>query len=210
MRPLLLVLTLTLMSCGTPQGKSSNTYLQEDTVINFSNKLKLVGQHSKDLGGFSFNPISIYFNNNIIFTDTTNEYWLSGYDSHQYPKYLQCSDSNVQLLIEVDERPNANELLQLTISNNGQILKHRLPVFFWDPKDIMNNGKLEVQGILTNGETISTGDTAFYNPTLVYELSGNCLTLDSSATKKINSEIWGKFYGYYYNDTLLLPYKRLK
>lgn len=208
MRLLFLFIPLALFSCGTQKGKSPNTTSQTDTVVNFSDHVKLIGQHSKDFGGTSFNPISIFFNDKIIFKDSLNEYWLTGYESDQYPKYLHCSDSSSQLLIEVDERPNNDELFRLKISNDGQTQQDRLPLFFWNPTDIDNDGKLELIGTLTNGETIAYGDTAFYNPTLVYEFNITCLTLDSSSTINLNSGIWGKFYGYYYSDTLLLPFKR--
>ena len=204
----LLILTFALLSCGTPRGKAPVKISPTDTVIVFSDHVKLIGQHSEDFGGTSFNPISILFDDKIIFKDTINEYWLTGYESDQYPKYLHCSDSSSQLLIEVDERPNNNELFRLKISNDGQIQQDRLPLFTWSPKDIDHDGKLELFGSLTNGETISNGDTAFYNPTLVYEFSINCLTLDSTSTIKLNKGVWSKFYGYYYNDTLLLPFKK--
>jgi hypothetical protein len=208
MRLLFLFIPLALFSCGTQKGKTPNTTSQTDTVVNFSNHVKLIGQHSKDFGGTSFNPISIFFYDKILFKDSLNEYWLTGYESDQYPKFLHCSDSSYQLLIEVDERPNNDELFRLKISNDGQTQQDRLPLFFWNPTDIDNDGKLELTGTLTNGETIANGDTAFYNPTLVYEFSNNCLTLDSSSTIKLNKGVWSKFYGYYYNDTLLLPFKR--
>jgi hypothetical protein len=201
-------LTFIFSACGTPRGKAYLKISPTDTVIVFSDHVKLIGQHSKDFGGTSFNPISIIFYDKIILKDSINEYWLTGYESDQYPKYLNCSDSSSQLLIEVDERPNSNELFRLKISNDGQIQQDRLPLFSWSPKDIDNDGKLELFGNLTNGETIANGDTAFYNPILVYEFSNNCLNLDSSSTIKLNRGLWSKFYGYYYNDTLLLPFKR--
>jgi len=184
---------------------SDNQISQTDTVIVFSDRISLSGIHSDEFGGTSFKPISLMLDNITIFRDSINEYWLSGFESDQYPKLLTCADGSFQLLIEVDERPNSNELLRINISTNGQIHHDRLPIFRWQPIDLDNDGKLELYGVLTNGETIASGDTAFYNPTLVYELNGNCISLDSSATVEKNKKIWGMFYGYYYNDTLLLP-----
>ena len=208
MRRLFFILLVTIVSCGTPKQKLNNYTDGADTSIAFSDRIILSGMHSKEFGGASFKPITISFDNKIIFRDSSNEYWLTGYSSKQYPKLLKCTDGNCQLLIEVDERPNQNELARLTISSNGQLHQDRLPIFNWNPADIDKDGKREVIGILTNGETIADGDTAFYNPTLVYELTDNCLSLDSLATIEKNKKIWGQFYGYQYNDSLLLPFDR--
>ena len=83
-----------------------------------------------------------------------------------------------------------------------------LPIFDWVPHNIDNDKKLELFGVLTNGEGIGNGDTAYYNPTLIYELIGNCLALDSSTTKAVNARIWGGFHGYHYNENLILPFNR--
>ena len=191
--------------CFSSSG-SNNVLAKKDTIIYFSKHIRVVGHRSKEFGWTSFNPIEIFLDENQIFRDTKKEYWLSGLESNQYPRLLECVDGSFQLLIEVDERPNQNELQLFSISKNGQIQHNEVPIFNWNPRDIDHNGKLEVMGVLTNGETIAKGDTALYNPTLVYELSNRCLMLDSSATIKINDV--GKFHGYYYNDSLLLPFKR--
>jgi hypothetical protein len=182
--------------------------METDTVVVYSDLIKLMGQHSDDFGGASFKRISVFFENKLIFKDSLNNYWLTGYESTQYPKLLKCSDGSYQLLIEVDERPNQNELIQLIISKDGKLTQNRLPIFNWNPIDIDADGNLEVDGTLTNGETIANGDTAFYNPVLVYELTDNCLVFDSTTTIEKNKKIWGQFHGYSYNDTLLLPFNR--
>lgn len=202
------ILILVIVSCRTTTPRINNLTTGTDTTVVVSDRIKLVGQHSNEFGGATFNPITILFDNKIVFLDSLNEYWLTNHTSNQYPKLIQCSDGNYQLLIEVDERPNQNELNNLTISKRGEIIQDRLPVFNWIPTDIDNDGKLEVLGTLTNGETISVGDTAFYNPTLVYELALNGLSLDSTATIEKNKRIWGQFYGYKYNDSLLLYFDR--
>ena len=205
---LLFLLIVILISFRIPPQNSKYLISEADTTVIFSNRLKLLGKHSDDFGGCSFKPISILFDNKVIFSDSLNEYWLTGYESKQYPKILKCADGSCQLLIEVDLRPNQNELTRLIISQSGQVRQDYIPIFDWHPKDIDNDGKLEVCGILMNGETIANGDTAFYNPTLIYELTNNCLSLDSLATIGKNKKIWRKFHGYYYNDTLLLPFNR--
>lgn len=208
MKLLPFLMLIIFASCGTRKQNSNILTMETDTVIVYSDHIKLTGQHSEDFGGESFNKISVFFDNKLIFKDSLNEYWLTGYESTQYPKLLMSADSNYQLLIEVDERPNQNELLNLTISKEGELIQHRLPIFNWNPMDIDNDGKLEVDGTLTNGETIANGDTAFYNPVLVYELIDNCLVFDSATTIEKNKKIWGQFHGYSYNDTLLLPFNR--
>lgn len=206
-RLILIFLIITITSCGTVKN-SDNLTSWDDTIIVFNDYVKVIGQHSDEFGGTSFNPISVVYKNKLIFKDSLNEYWLTGFDSDQYPKFFNCADGNYQLLIEVDERPNQNELMRLTISEDGKARQDRLPIFYWAPTDIDNDGKLEVSGILTNGETIADGDTAFYNPILVYEITANCLEFDSTTTIEKNKKIWGQFHGYCYNDTLLLPFIR--
>jgi hypothetical protein len=208
MRLFLFILTIAITTCGTHIQNCNKLIASADTVVVFSDHIIITGQHSDDFDGKSFKPIWVFLDNKVIFKDSLNEYWLTGYESTQYPKFLCCADGSCQLLIEVDERPNQNELVRLTIPKKGKLIQDRLPIFSWHPLDIDNDGKFEVDGILTNGETIANGDTAFYNPTLVYELMDNCLSLDSSATIEKNKKIWGQFKGYYYNDTLLLPFNR--
>ena len=211
MKKLLFIILFTVLILDVSIFSGSNELqlsIKPDSTIYFSHHLKLIGQRSTDFGGSSFNPIEVMYNNKSVFKDTSNEYWLSGFESKQYPKLLQCTSGDLPLLIEVDERPNINELQRITISKEGKINLDRLPLFNWEPKNIDNDGKMKLTGILTNGETIADGDTAFYNPFLVYEISTNCLILDSLSTEKINKRIWGNFYGYKYNDSLLLPFKR--
>jgi hypothetical protein len=202
------ILAMILVSCGHARYVSEKTFQGVDTVIIFPNHIKLFGTHSHDLGGTSFNPIVVLFDNKRVFKDSLNEYWLKGYESVQYPKFLECTDGKSQLLIEVDERPNSNELACFTVTENGMVQINRLPLFYWNPSDMDNDNRLEVDGFLTNGETTADGDTAFYNPMLVYEITNNCLSLDSPATIEKNRKIWGQFHGYNYNDTLLLPFNR--
>ena len=191
-----------------PRSNEIQILIKPDSIIYYSHHLKLIGQRSKDFGGSSFNPIEVIYNNKTIFTDTANEYWLSGYESNQYPRLLECSNGDLQLLIEIDERPNNNELQQITISKGGNVNLNKLPLFNWKPENMENDGKMKLRGVLTNGETIADGDTAFYNPVLVFEISNNCLILDSLSTEKINKRIWGNFYGFKYNDSLLLPFNK--
>lgn len=205
---ILILIRLTVYGSIFSRSYESQLLIKPDSTIYFSQHLKLIGQRSKDFGGSSFNPIEVFYNNKTVFKDTSNEYWLSGFQSKQYPKLLECTIGDLQLLIEVDERPNINELQRITISKDGKIKIDRLPVFNWEPKNIDNDGKMKITGVLTNGETIADGDTAFYNPVLVYEISNNCLILDSLSTEKFNKRIWGNFYGYKYNDSLLLPFNR--
>ena len=201
-------LLLEFFCSASPADDSNNVLDKKDTVIYFSSHIRLIGHRSEGSGWTSFKPIEIFLDKNQIYRDTINEYWLTGYTSKQYPRLLNCLNGNVQLLIEVDERPFINDLQLFSIFKEGQIKMEKVPIFDWDPKDINHDGKLDVMGVLIDGETIAQGDTAFYNPTLVYELSTRCLKLDSSATIKMNEEIWGKFHGYHYNDSLLLHYNR--
>ena len=206
LRAILLPLIIAaFVSCGTRRQNSDALAIRVDTIIVFSSHIKLTGQHSTEFGGTSFNPISIFSDNKLIFKDSTKEYWLTSNESTQYPKHLECADGNCQILIDVDERPNKNELVRLTITKDGKLTQDRLPIFIWNPLDIDNDKKLELEGVLTNGETTSNGDTAFYNPTLLYELTDSGLCLDSAATKEKNIKIWGQFYGYEYNEVFLLP-----
>jgi hypothetical protein len=204
----LVILTLAIVFCRTGTHRINNLTSGIDITIVFSDRITILGQHSDEFGGTTFKPITILFDNKIVFHDSLNEYWLTNHTSNQYLKLIQCSDGNDQILIEVDERPNQNELIHLIISKDGKLVQDRLPIFNWIPTDIDNDRKLELSGILTNGETIADGDTAFYNPTMVYELTKMGLSLDSTATIEINRKIWGQFYGFKYNDSLLLYFDR--
>jgi len=203
-----LIIVVISFSCKFSPEKKKEISIKSDTVIILSSEIKIIGQHSRDLGGSSFNPIVITKNDVEVFHDTSNEYWLSGLESKEYPKLLSCSDGSVQILIEIDDRPNINELKQIIITKYSKVVLNLLPVFLWNPKDINNDGKLELTGFLTDSESIANGDSIVYNPKLVYEFSNNCIAFDSLATIKLNKELYGDFYGFSYNESIILPNKR--
>jgi hypothetical protein len=71
-------------------------------------------------------------------------------------------------------------------------------------KDIDNDGIIEFTGTLYDFDQIDN-DSVQYNPILCYENGIKGIQIDTSATKIINQQIWGKFYGINPIDTLMLP-----
>ena len=195
-----ILIILTFFSCRQSSTTLVNNVTKtNDTVIVLTKSINLIASEKDDIGLRKIKLVNI---GETIFNDTINGYLLS----KNYPKVLMCDNNTFQILLEVDNRPNFNTLKLLTINNNVISNTEEIPVFDWKPKDIDNDNILEISGYLTNGETISNGDTAFYNPKLIYKISKNGLILDSINTKLENIKLWGQFYGYLYNDTLLLKY----
>ena len=154
---------------------------------------------------FTFNHFEIFQNGKILFKDTTlTEYTIQ--DS-LYPK-LYNFKNHIELLIETDERPNKNLVYGFCIKE-GEIDKiDTFPTFLTRPKDLDYDNKLEYAGFWDHGEVWENSIVMTnYNPIVFYEITENGIILDSLTTIAVNTHIYGKFYGFYFNEQIEFPYE---
>ena len=180
-----------------------------DLFLKLKNGIELKAKPAyPDQDNTTFNYLEIFQNGKMIFKDTTlTEYIL---ENSLYPK-LYDFKNHFELLIEIDNRPNKNEIYKFLIENNKLVKIDTLPTFLTIPKDLDNDKKLEYAGfwdyVAVWGDSIKVTD---YNPIVFYEITKNGITLDSLTTIIVNTNIYGKFYGFYINENVEIPYKDSK
>jgi hypothetical protein len=197
---LVILLSVILFSCGQSAETRAPIEKTADREIKLSDRILLTGNRSGEFGGNTFNPVALYLDNKLIFADSTREYLFNNI----YPKLLQGIDGSFQVLFEADNRPDLQTLKKITISADGSVSIADIPYFAWDTLDLDRDGKPEFSGYLTGIQSFN--DTAAYNPLLVYELTGNGIFLDTIATIKKNKSIWGNFYGFKFDENILLKF----
>jgi hypothetical protein len=154
----------------------------------------------------TFNYLEIFQNGKMIFKDTTlTEYTL---EDSLYPK-LYDFKNHLELLIEINNRPNKNEIYRFFIKEGKLVKIDTLPSFLTTPKDLDNDKKLEYAGFWDYGEVWGDPiEVTDYNPIVFYEITENGIKLDSLTTISVNTNIYGKFYGFYFNEQIEIPYKK--
>lgn len=152
----------------------------------------------------TFNYLEIFQNGEKIFKDTTlTEYTL---EDSLYPRLFDFKN-HLELLIEVDGRPNKNELYRFFIKGQKLDKIDTLPTFLTIPKDLDKDKKLEYAGFWDYGQVWGDSiEVTGYNPIVIYEITENGINLDSLTTIKVNTSIYGKFYGFYFNEQIEVPY----
>ena len=152
----------------------------------------------------TFDHLKIVQNGKIIFKDTTlTEYTIK--DS-LYPK-LYDFKNHLELLIEIDDRPSKNKIFKFKIKNNLLEKIDTLPTFIAIPKDLDQDNKLEYAGFWDYGEV--WGDSiqvTDYNPIVFYEINEMGINLDSITTIRVNTTIYGKFYGFFFHKQIEIPF----
>jgi len=156
----------------------------------------------------TYNFLEIFQNEKLIYKDESlTEYTI---EDSLYPKLYKFK-YHLELLIEIDGRPNKNEVRCFLIKNQKLEKIDTLPTFLTRPKDLDNDKKLEYAGFWQFGETWGDkNEVTGYNPIVFYELTENGIVLDSVTTKKVNSNIYGEFKGFYYNEQIEIPNEKMK
>ena len=145
-----------------------------------------------------YKDTKIYLDNEIVFVDSLSEYEIND----KYPSIRKINNS-FEILLNSNDRPSINKLRQLVFTNGKLEKDLYLPYFKMNPRDIDNDGFLELVGRLSYTEY--WGDDpiyAPYNPILVYQLNENGIEIDSVETERINLKIYDKFYGYEYDSEI--------
>lgn len=170
-----------------------------EITVNLKYGFRLVFSNYEDFETFKiYWDTKIYLDNEIVFIDSLSEYETND----KYPSIRKINNS-FEILLNYNDRPSINKLRQLVFTNGKLEKDVFLPYFKMTPRDIDNDGKLELAGILYASEFWGD-DTVYmpYNPVLVYELGEIGIVIDSVETEKINLRVYDKFYGYEYNSDI--------
>jgi len=180
---------------------SSSGFCQSDTVIKIGNDYK-ISFHKEWETDYYYQKIIIYKNEEIIFTDKTNQQYL--FDNSLFP-LINNIKNGFELFIEIDGRPNKNTLRYFKLQNAKVQVDNELPEFETISKNLDNDSLLELAGFWYYGEEwkdINNNDVTGYNPIVYYELTPNGIRLDSMLTIYKNTEIYEKFYGFDFNENI--------
>jgi hypothetical protein len=141
-----------------------------------------------------------------VFKDSTRtEYSLN---DPLYPLLLNFK-THLELLVEIDSRPNKNLIYKFMIQNQKLVRIDTLPTFLTFAKNLDSDNNLEYVGYWDYGQVWGDSiEITGYNPLIYYEITDNGIQLDSFTTKIVNKEIFGEFYGFFYNEQVEFPYQK--
>lgn len=116
------------------------------------------------------------------------------FKDHSWPDFLKVSDTNYQILLEVDDRPYSNYILCITVANDSVVSLDKFHSFDYEPKDFDNDGLLEYAGYPYTVDGY-TNDSTYYNPIQYVEKGPSGFRIDTTLTRVVNIKFYGEFPG---------------
>lgn len=189
----LFFLFLTFFTNGQVTNQVQKNKLGNLSIIDLGYEFKLSFSEKEDFGSFkTYSKIKIFFHDHVVYRDSTTEFEISD----KYPAIRKIRDK-FEILLFVNDRPSIEKLEMLIIAKGKVLKKELLPNFAMSPRDIDNDGVLELVGIMSYYEMYE--NSMPYDPILAYEYTNKGIKIDTIETKKINTRVYGKFYGFAYN-----------
>lgn len=182
------------------QEKSSSN--QKQIVLPNGFKIELCQAEQYDVVN-TFSSLTLYHHKKLIFKDTLSQTDYEFRDT-LYPMFHKLNSTTFELLIEINNRPNKNNLARFIIQKDRLLKRDTLPTFICKAKNLDIDNTLEYAAFWEYGEVWVDSNqqkVTAYNPILFYEQTSNGLQLDKALTKAKNKTIYGVFYGYKYNET---------
>jgi hypothetical protein len=191
-----LVFTFIIASFSIAFGQNELT----KTIRLLDNRIEITGLNGEELDSLTtYFGIQIKLDNEIIYEEKKKREFEFG--GNNYPSIRQLING-FDILIEINDRPLINKLLHITIENK-RVKQEVIPKFIALPKDIDNDGILELFGV--GDIEILEKQRVTYTPILVYEqIENQPLQLNEAKTRKINEEVWGAFYGFKPSSKIVL------
>jgi len=189
--------------------KVSEKQIKIDTTITLDFNFKIEAGKVQDFETFkTYSWLKLTQNKNTIktFSDSLE------FELNDQLQILKLSGpNNFQIIFEINDRPNKNYLLIITIYNEQIVIEQKVPKFIAPPKNLDKDSNLEVAGYWNYTQTFGVKNSkTFYNPIIFYEFTDKGILIDSALTKKINTKIYGDFKGYEITDTIVIPASVLK
>lgn len=178
-------------------------------TIDLSNGFRVELGHETDytsckLYGF----LRLQHNGKQVYADSSYEYEPQ---SSLYPLVIPAGDNSYEVMVEVNDRPNKNYLLQLFVSNGKVTKTEKLPTFIAPAADLNGDGVLEYAGFWAFNETWGEEkEFTDYNPIIYYSITLKGLKVNGDYTRKQNDAIFGFFHGFEYSQQIDIPASALK
>ena len=214
-----LVLAASLLTAYGQEGKKGrvaegkqridSTDVPIQQTIELSSGFKLELGHETTYSTFKlYGFMRLLHNGQQVYADSSYEYEPQ---SSLYPLVIPAGDNSAEVLVEVNDRPNKNYLLQLLVSNGKVTKVGKLPTFIAPAADLNGDGTLEYAGFWAFNETWGEEkEYTDYNPIIYYTVTPKGLKVNSDYTRKQNDAIFGFFHGYEYSQNIDIPASALK
>lgn len=179
-------------------------FQSSDKIVKLPYQFELRASEAEDLGEyFTYSSLSISHNGKEIFRkkDLTEYQFIN----KQYPIVLKNSNDSYQILVEIDDRPSIDKTILFNIENDKVVRTDTVPMFYGTAKNMDHDNNLEYAGTWDYGEEWQgkNGETVVaYSPILFFEIRSNMLVFDSVTTTSVNTEIYGRYYGSQYSESI--------
>jgi hypothetical protein len=212
------VFGLFLIGCSSPDISSVSTDkegshpvdLQIQKTVPLQNDFRIEAGRGEDFEKFkTFTLFKLSHAGKELFLDTSLTEYEFG--DARYPLIRARNNGIYEILVEVNDRPAKNFLKLFKIQNDRVVSIDKLPTFNSGPSNLDADTNFEFISTGEWGELWGdNGDLTAYNPALVYEDSPEGFRLDTALTIKKNTEKYGKFYGYKYDEKVVINVKDIK
>lgn len=178
-------------------------------TIDLSNGFRVELGHETDYTTFKlYGFLRLQHNGKQVYVDSSYEYEPQ---SSLYPLVISAGENSAEVLVEVNDRPNKNYLLQLFVSNGRLTKVEKLPTFIAPAADLNGDGTLEYAGFWAFNETWGEEkEFTDYNPIIYYTVTPKGLKVNSDYTRKQNNAIFGFCHGFEYSQEIDIPASALK
>lgn len=215
--------TLILLSCSSSTQKKKEVSHKEEKkeviktassveskiqkTINIGNGFEILVGEEEDFEKFkTYTLFKLKRNDTEIYLDNSLTEYEFG--NKLYPLILPLGNESFEILVEVNDRPTKNYLKLLRVNGNKLQKVDKLPTFITKAKNLDSDEELEFAGFWDFPQVGSDGngqEITAYNPILFYQFTKNGLKLDSALTMERNIEIYGKFSGYEFKESIEVP-----
>jgi hypothetical protein len=170
--------------------------------VTYFDKIEVIGVHEDDLPQYVIN-LNCTIDGQLFYQADPDEEFE--FENRIWEQAKQIDKDKYQLLLELNDRPNKNKIVLLTIQNKKLISKQIIPTF--DSCFVVDGKTKEYQGELEYAEAVDKAQKTQYIPTLFYLDKQSGIVLDTAKTIIFNTDKWGKFYGFKPDFNLILTPK---
>ena len=168
----------------------------------YFDKIEIIGKYEDNLPDYVVD-LKCKMDGQLIYTAGPNEEFE--FQNRIWEAAKEIGENSFQLLLELNDRPDKNKIILLTVKDKKLVDKKIIPTF--DTCIYRPDKTKEFSGQLEYPEAMDNIHQTQYIPTLFYVDKPTGIVLDSAKTMVFNKSKWGKFYGFKPNFKLILPKK---
>ncbi len=195
-------------SDSLPTGAIVDTQIQKTIKLDSCFEIK-IGRKEEFVNFTTYTLFILTHKNKTIYRDTSITEYEFG--DTLYPILRSIDNSSQEILVEVNDRPNKNYLKYFRVYQGNIVQTEKFPTFISHAANLDTDNNLEYAGFWDWGETWGdNGSMTTYNPIIYYELKPSGIFLDSVLTVEKNTDIYGTFYGFSYNEKAEIKTNRIE